>query len=261
MAPLPVTQPMAQMTAPMAQLPGTQPMAAVSQPITTSTGSFVIVPGPPTTAINSTPTPLYLAVAANQAQMVQMFVERNANPDSMAQAISADGKSMEVKAPLHVAASNGAEYLDTLQELLKSKDLSLNIVNSEGHTALHCAVLNHGRPTRGNNTTVNSLPIIEVLIKAGIEANSQAKKSGKTPLMYAIERRDYNLVESMLRLFDHSKLRSIIQSQTFDGSSCLKIAEGLKGEYKSEDWHKLWNLLNSAYQGQIMNNVLYNRTY
>lgn len=30
-------------------------------------------------------TPLYLAVVANQPQMVSMFVQRNANPNSMAQ--------------------------------------------------------------------------------------------------------------------------------------------------------------------------------
>lgn len=48
------------------------------------------------------------------------------------QVVSQDGKSMEVKAPIHVASSNGVEFLNTLNELLKSQDLSLNIANSEG---------------------------------------------------------------------------------------------------------------------------------
>lgn len=48
------------------------------------------------------------------------------------QVVSQDGKSMEVKAPIHVASSNGVNFLNTLNELLKSQDLSLNIANSEG---------------------------------------------------------------------------------------------------------------------------------
>ncbi|XP_048777459.2 NF-kappa-B inhibitor zeta-like isoform X2 [Ostrea edulis] len=196
-------------------------------------------------------TPLYLAVVANQPQMVTMFVQRNANPNSMAQVVSQDGKSMEVKAPIHVASSNGVEFLNTLNELLKSQDLSLNIANSEGHTALHCGILAHGRPQRNGPGYINSLPIIEALIKAGADPNSQDKKSGKTPLMYAIEKKDYNLVESVLRLFEPSKLKNIVKSATFDGSSCIKIAEGLKNDYQPDMWKKLWSLLNSAYNGQI----------
>lgn len=196
-------------------------------------------------------TPLYLAVVANQPQMVAMFVQRNANPNSMAQVVSQDGKSMEVKAPIHVASSNGVEFLSTLNELLKSQDLSLNIANSEGHTALHCAILAHGRAQRNGNGYVNSLSIIEALIKAGADPNSQDKKSGKTPLMYAIEKKDYNLVESVLRLFEPSKLKNIVKSATFDGSSCIKIAEGLKNDFQPDTWKKLWSLLNSAYNGQI----------
>jgi hypothetical protein len=38
--------------------------------------------------------------------------------------------------------------------------------------------------------------------------------------MYAIEKRDYILIEKMLRLFDPKKLRNVIKSQTFDGT-CL----------------------------------------
>lgn len=122
---------------------------------------------------------------------------------------------MEVKAPIHVASSNGVDFLNTLNELLKSQDLSLNIANSEGklrvsilvihqqkwkkywlqmellvwrdylfhwflflgHTALHCAILAHGRPQRNGNGYVNSLPIIEALIKAGADPNSQVSRT------------------------------------------------------------------------------------
>lgn len=69
--------------------------------------------------------------------------------------------------------------------------------------------------------------------------------------MYAIEKKDYNLVESVLRLFEPSKLKNIVKSATFDGSSCIKIAEGLKNDFQPETWKKLWSLLNSACNGQI----------
>jgi|JYMV01.1.fsa_nt_gi hypothetical protein len=39
---------------------------------------------------------------------------------------------MEVKAPIHVAASGGEESLPTLKKLLNIRDITLNIANSEG---------------------------------------------------------------------------------------------------------------------------------
>ncbi|KAJ8316089.1 hypothetical protein KUTeg_006103 [Tegillarca granosa] len=50
---------------------------------------------------NKRQTPLYLATVANQAQMVAMFVKCNANPNTMAQAMSTDCRNVEVKAPIH----------------------------------------------------------------------------------------------------------------------------------------------------------------
>lgn len=195
-------------------------------------------------------TPLYLTVLGNEPEMVDVFLQNGANPNSMAQSISSDGKSMEVKAPIHVAASGGEESLPTLKKLLNIRDITLNIANSEGHTALHTAIIAHGT-RRPNGNYINSLNTIETLIKAGADPNSQDKKSGKTPLMYAIEKRDYILIEKMLRLFDPKKLRNVIKSQTFDGSNCLKIAEGRKSEFNPQDWQRLWDLLNKACTGEL----------
>lgn len=199
---------------------------------------------------NKRQTPLYLATVANQAQMVSMFVKCNANPNTMAQAMSTDCRNVEVKAPIHVASSRGHQYLRTLQELLKASDINLNMANSDGQTALHCAILAHGRPLQ-DGEYIDSFVIIEMLLKAGIDANCQDKKCGKTPLMYAIEKRDILLVEALLRMFDKTKLRSYVRSQTFDGRTCQKIAEGLKQDLHPDQWNKLWNLLENACNGEL----------
>ena len=77
----------------------------------------------------------------------------------------------------------------------------------------------------------------------------QDQKSGKTPLMYAIEQRDLLLVETILSCIEPSKMRNVVRTQAFDGSSCLKIAEGLKDSYNVQAWNKLWNSLQSAASG------------
>lgn len=77
----------------------------------------------------------------------------------------------------------------------------------------------------------------------------QDKTSGKTPLMYAIEKRDPELVEQFLSLFESNKLCKIIKSETFEGNSCLKIAEGLKHEFIADQWQKMWNTLNAGING------------
>ena len=46
--------------------------------------------------------------------------------------MSSDGQTREVKAAIHVAASQGHEYIDTLRQLLLAKDISINIVNNYG---------------------------------------------------------------------------------------------------------------------------------
>lgn len=45
---------------------------------------------------------------------------------------SGDGMTTEVKAAIHVAASQGKDYQKTLIELLRAKDISINIVNNYG---------------------------------------------------------------------------------------------------------------------------------
>ena len=48
------------------------------------------------------------------------------------QNLSSDGQTLEVKAAIHKAAVGGAEFLKSLEELLKAADISINIVNNYG---------------------------------------------------------------------------------------------------------------------------------
>nr|KAG5706733.1 hypothetical protein BaRGS_007236 [Batillaria attramentaria] len=166
-------------------------------------------------------TPLYLAVSSNHPEMVELLIQYGADVNLFAEHIQADGRSKEVKAALHCAASNGAQYLATLQALLSARELMIDLVNSDGHTALHCAILEHGKQRAGNEY-IDNLPIIQALIKHGADPNAQGKKSGKTALMYALESRNISLIEHIITLVDPSRLRTFLKTPAFDGSTCLR---------------------------------------
>ncbi|XP_076457649.1 uncharacterized protein LOC143291592 isoform X2 [Babylonia areolata] len=172
-------------------------------------------------------TPLYLAVSANSPEMVALLIQYGADVNVFAEHTRADGRTKEVKAALHCAASHGQSYLPTLQALLAAKELNIDLVNSDGHTALHCAILEHGK-VGVEGGIINNLPIIQVLIKHGADPNAQGKKSGKTALMYALESRDLSLIEHIVALIDPARLRIYLKSQAFDGSTCQRIMESLQ---------------------------------
>lgn len=196
-------------------------------------------------------TPLYMAVILNMPEMVSLFVRFQADVNVLAQCLSTD-RTVEVKAAIHVAAIHGDDYLETLVQLLKAKDISINIVNSYGQTALHSAILAHGKAKKNSNTErINSIETIKTLIKAGADPSAQDKKSGKTPLMYAIEQCCPDLVETILTTVEPANIRNVVRTQAFDGSSCLKIAEGLRCRYNSQIWNRLWNSLHSAASGTM----------
>ncbi|XP_067676201.1 uncharacterized protein [Haliotis asinina] len=189
-------------------------------------------------------TPVYLAVSANQPEMVEMLIKYGADVNLLAERTSTNGQK-EVKAAIHSASSNGKDHLATLLSLLRAQDLNLNMFNSDGCTALHCAILEHGQPRPDTGAPTDSKPIIEALIRAGADPNSQDKKSGKTAFMYALETRDYTLIETLLNLVDITKVRCYFRTQAFDGSTCVKIMESRKSEFPPKLYEKLTAIMSN----------------
>ncbi|XP_071095913.1 uncharacterized protein [Haliotis cracherodii] len=189
-------------------------------------------------------TPVYLAVSANQPEMVEMLIKYGADVNLLAERTSTNGQK-EVKAAIHSASSNGKDHLATLQSLLKAQELNLNMFNSDGCTALHCAILEHSQPRPDSGTPTDSKPIIEALIRAGADPNSQDKKSGKTAFMYALETRDYTLIDTLLTLVDITKVRCYFRTQAFDGSTCVKIMESRKAEFPPKLYDKLTAIMSN----------------
>jgi ankyrin repeat protein len=98
-----------------------------------------------------------------------------------------------------------------------------------GHTALHCAILEHGKPSsEGVGGVANNLPIIQALIQHGADPNAQGRKNGKTPLMYALESRDVTLIETLVSLIDPARLMAFLRTRAYDETTCLNIQQNLQ---------------------------------
>lgn len=185
-------------------------------------------------------TPLYLAVSSNSPEMVALLIEYDADVSLLAQHTMADGRTTETMSALHCIASKGAAYLGTLQALLTSRYIIINSVNSDGHTALHCAILEHGKST-GDGTVVDNIPIIQTLVRSGADPNAQGKKNGKTPLMYAVESRDFAVIESLVALIDPQHLDHCLRTRAYDETTCQKIVENLQRSMDEASRQRLLN--------------------
>ncbi|KAK6173647.1 hypothetical protein SNE40_017061 [Patella caerulea] len=188
-------------------------------------------------------TTLYCAVCTNKADIVEMLIKHDADVNTLAERMVQGGSVREVRAAIHVAASNGKEYLQTLNALLKSQEINLNIANSDGQTALHCAILCHNKAKQDSTDCIDSTPIIETLIQHGADINAQDKKSGKTPLMYALESRSLHLIHTVVKQIKQDKMRMYLRTQSFDGNTPQKILESLKTVLDVNSWQKVHDML------------------
>ncbi|XP_052086498.1 ANK repeat-containing protein nipk-1-like [Mytilus californianus] len=189
---------------------------------------------------NKRRTPLFISVLNNDSDIVEIFLQHGANPNIFAE--TKEGQKGQRETVIHVAASRGSSYLKTVEALLADETISLNSFNTEGCTALHLAVMAHGRKM-SKEENIDSECIIEKLIDAGLDPNLQETKTGRTPLMCAIEKLDITLVETFVKLIDHTKMRQLLKSETFDGKNVHSIIEELKDSFTKNDYKKLTDLL------------------
>lgn len=193
-------------------------------------------------------TPLYLAVSANQPAMVHKLIRYGANVNLKGMTCGYKTEKVE-RAPIHCAASQGKDYCDTLKELFKSENIDPDILNSKGLSALHCAIIEHGKLVRNQNsygTKIDNCQNVSLLLKNKANPNLPDRCSGKTPLMYAIESKDYSMVEAILKAVESSKIPELLKAKTFDGRTCMKIADGLRTEFDPHTWQKLYNILSTV---------------
>jgi len=85
----------------------------------------------------------------------------------------------------------------------------LDVVNYEGLTCLHLAAFH-----RHKN-------IMKELVRLGADVDAPDSKSGRTPLHFAVERKDTEIVRFLLE-----KSKADVDAETFDGATPLCLAEG-----------------------------------
>lgn len=179
-------------------------------------------------------TALYIAASINHAKLVKHFIDNQADVNLFAENHSPSRGVIKLAA-IHCVCLKGEEFLPTLKSLLTSPGIQVDLVNSDGYTALQCAIVTHGKPI-GPNHRVNSIPIVQALLQAGANPDFQVQQSGKTALMLALEYRHIDLLEAMCQLIEPAKLAAFFKTQDFDGSNCHKIAKSLKPylDYQSQ---------------------------
>ncbi|KAG8454149.1 hypothetical protein GDO86_000696 [Hymenochirus boettgeri] len=145
-------------------------------------------------------TPLHLAVITHQVETVEDILKAGGDP----MLLDRLGNSV-----LHLACKDGDA--STLKILLKHKKTAeiINLLNNDGLTAVHIAVLE------------NSMPCLRLLISAGADVNAQEQKSGRSALHLAVEHDSISIAGCLILEGD-----VIVDSITYDGNTPLHIAAG-----------------------------------
>ncbi|KAG1939311.1 NF-kappa-B inhibitor zeta [Pimephales promelas] len=142
------------------------------------------------------------------------------------------------RSPLHVCAEKG--HAPTLQAILRSvqtsgRALDVDVVNYEGLTPLHVAVLSHNAAVQ--EQCVSQSPALQqkrkmlsecigTLMLMGASLEAKDRKSGRSAVHMAAEEANVEL----LRLFlDQPSYFSVINAKAFSGNTALHMASALQG--------------------------------
>ncbi|KAK1151855.1 B-cell lymphoma 3 protein [Acipenser oxyrinchus oxyrinchus] len=144
-------------------------------------------------------TPLHLAVITHQPQLVSHLVGQGAS----AMLLDRNGQTA-----IHLACEHS--QLDCLQEILgRSQDkLDLEARNYQGFTPLHIAVNNNGKD------------LLATLLNRGADIDAVDIKSGRSPLIHAVE---LNSLEMVNFLIEHG---AHVNAQSYSGNTALHSASG-----------------------------------
>ncbi|KAK6469266.1 NF-kappa-B inhibitor delta-like isoform X1, partial [Huso huso] len=164
---------------------------------------------------------------------------------------------------LHLAATYG--FLEVIQVILSTATtIGLEILDFEGHTPLHCAVLTHNSMRRELNHDLTISPerqkelerrIVEVmaciklLVQAGANVTSQDIKSSKSVLHLTVQEGNYLLLKFFLEL-NTGKDEDFINMKAHSNTA-LHMAAALRNEIYQEEIIKL--LLHHAADPSIRN--------
>lgn len=174
-------------------------------------------------------TALYMAVYTNQLAAVQSLIQWGA--DVNVQIHRHLDAGYRFYRPIHCAASKGVEWSNVLEELLKSPNIDVHAVNSEGRTALHCAIEAHNPLGLPDGKPVDSLRNIYLLAREKVNLGKPDGLSGRTPLHYVIEKKDPDFVGWFLGLLRTTcgggSLTDIVNAPTSSQWTALRIAEQL----------------------------------
>ncbi|XP_043091085.1 NF-kappa-B inhibitor zeta [Puntigrus tetrazona] len=146
------------------------------------------------------------------------------------------------RAPLHICAEKG--HFSTLQAIQRSvqtsgRPVNVEVVNYDGLTPLHVAVLSHnavlqelslGPPSTHSPALLQKRKMlaecVSTLLLMGASMEAKDCKSGRTALHMAAEEANVEL----LRLFlDQSNYFSVINVKAFSGNTALHMASALQG--------------------------------
>ncbi|XP_072836375.2 B-cell lymphoma 3 protein isoform X1 [Pogona vitticeps] len=144
-------------------------------------------------------TPLHLAVITDQPALVKLLLSHGASP----MVLDRNGQTA-----LHLACEHGS--LRCLQELLDGRPslLDLEARNFEGFTPLHVAVGTCNRE------------VVLTLLEHRADVDAVDIKSGRSPLLHAVENNNLPMVELLLQ---HG---ANVNTQSYGGNTALHAASG-----------------------------------
>ncbi|XP_069115487.1 uncharacterized protein [Argopecten irradians] len=189
-------------------------------------------------------TALFLAVMEGKVDIAKSLLDNNADPNIQGK-VPGLHDDYELRSPLHLVAEEGDKSLPMLEILLDCDKTQVDLRSeSDRKTALHLAFLSHcvDKPERSK---VDCSKTIDLLIRYNADVELAEDCSSKTPIIMAIDTRDYSLVKSFLNCVEEEKdkdmIRCILETCTRAGDTPLHIAAG--ANILKEDKVKLIRLL------------------